>query len=682
MKKPQIFKYWAWMALASWLCVWTGCVPPDDSTAKQTIRIDLADKKVQQLFEFQDRRMTDSLVQYFKHPNATLRYIAALSFGSSRDSSVLTELISLLSDNVEDVRIAAAYSLGQIGAKKAELALTAAFDSGDSLSQHQRFNATVLEAIGKCGTKASLRNLIGITTYRPTDTLLLLGQCRAIYRYGYRDSIEPAGTALMVKYVSDQRLPESARLMAAHYLARTKNIAPDSAQAMLLASAFVRSSNSDIRMALATGIGKSKTGPAFAIISKVIGREEDWRVQCNLIKALAGFQYDTVRALIRPLLFSANPHVSSTAATFFIDNGQPKDGDYYWRITKDNPALGWQTVIALFQASNRWLSGKTDPESKDFVNYRLREIFQQSKNPYERAACLTALSEFVWNYRYIYDKGLNDAHPAVKSAAAAALTTIVKKSNFYALFGEGATDARRELYYQLKSAIVGGDPGVITEAAPGLATSAIDYRPYRDSNRIKDLTTALQNLRMPRDVEAQQALQKTLAWFEDRPEPKVFEPIKPNHPIDWSLLATLVNNKGVLVQTSKGPISLELMPGAAPGSVANFIRLVKDGFYNGKNFHRVVSNFVVQGGCPRGDGYGALDYTLRTETSLQYYDAAGYVGMASAGLDTEGTQWFITHAPTPHLDGRYTIFAKVTGDGMKVVDQLQIGDVIESVRLQ
>jgi len=80
----------------------------------------------------------------------------------------------------------------------------------------------------------------------------------------------------------------------------------------------------------------------------------------------------------------------------------------------------------------------------------------------------------------------------------------------------------------------------------------------------------------------------------------------------------------------------------APGSVANFVQLANSEFFNGKNFHRIVPNFVAQGGCPRGDGWGSLPYSIRSEIGPQYYDDEGYLGMASAGKDTECTQWFIS----------------------------------------
>jgi cyclophilin family peptidyl-prolyl cis-trans isomerase len=96
-------------------------------------------------------------------------------------------------------------------------------------------------------------------------------------------------------------------------------------------------------------------------------------------------------------------------------------------------------------------------------------------------------------------------------------------------------------------------------------------------------------------------------------------------------------------------------------------------------FHRVVPNFVIQGGDPRGDGWGGPGYTIRSEFSPIPFDA-GVIGMASAGKDTEGSQWFVTHSPQPHLDGRYTVFGRVTG-GLDVVHKIQVDDRIFDITL-
>jgi cyclophilin family peptidyl-prolyl cis-trans isomerase/HEAT repeat protein len=670
--------------LLVFICItlFAACTPPEYSSQSENaiINIDYRDKKVQHLLDLRDQNRSDSLIKYLQHPNTTFRYLAALSFASIKDSFALEPLAELLNDKSEDVKIAAALSIGQMGTVKGERFLINAFLSKDSTSSHQRFNGVVLDAIGRCGTLGSLKNLANISTYQVTDTMLLEGQCKGIYRFATRGMTLPEGTAKMITYVADEKIPEKVRLIAANYLARAKDITPDSLQAVQMAIAYIRSVDPNIRMAIAKGLGKSTVGPAFAILSKVINTETDYRVKCNIINGLAKFKYDTVRSLVTPLINDPNIHVSRTAAEFFIQNGQPQDGDFYWRIAKDNPNLPWQSAVALYRASNKWLSGKTEPESKDFVNYRLKEMYQKSTNPYERAACLSALGEFGWQYRYIHDRGFNDPSPVVKSTAAEIVTSFAQKTDFYRFYGEGAKGVRREIYNYLREAIAGGDAGMIATAAEGLRSEALNYKELRDSVRIDDFKASLAKLKMPKDVEAYYALEKTIAYFEGLPAPVAQKP-KFNHPIEWSTLNIMGKESKATIQTKKGTIVLELYPQWAPGSVANFLKLINEGFYNGKIFHRVAQNFVIQTGCPRGDGYGALDYTIRTEISPLNYDKEGWVGMASAGKDTEGTQFFITHSPTPHLDGNYTIFAKVI-EGMDVAHQIQMGDTIEKITVK
>ena len=132
------------------------------------------------------------------------------------------------------------------------------------------------------------------------------------------------------------------------------------------------------------------------------------------------------------------------------------------------------------------------------------------------------------------------------------------------------------------------------------------------------------------------------------------------------------------IQTEKGTMKVEFFETDAPNTVGNFCKLAKEGFYDGLIFHRVIPNFVIQGGCPRGDGYGGLNYAIRSELPPLHYDQEGYLGMASAGRHTECTQFFITHSPVPHLDGNYTIFGKVIG-GIEVVHLIEVGDEIGKV---
>ena len=137
--------------------------------------------------------------------------------------------------------------------------------------------------------------------------------------------------------------------------------------------------------------------------------------------------------------------------------------------------------------------------------------------------------------------------------------------------------------------------------------------------------------------------------------------------------------KKAVIKTQKGDITLELFPNEAPGTVANFEKLAKEGFYDGLTFHRVIPDFVIQGGCPRGDGTGGPGYTINCETENNpHKHTAGALSMAHAGKDTGGSQFFITHSPQPHLDGVHTVFGQVI-EGMDVVFAIRAGDVMEKV---
>jgi peptidyl-prolyl cis-trans isomerase B (cyclophilin B) len=137
------------------------------------------------------------------------------------------------------------------------------------------------------------------------------------------------------------------------------------------------------------------------------------------------------------------------------------------------------------------------------------------------------------------------------------------------------------------------------------------------------------------------------------------------------------------IVTEKGTMKVELYEKETPGTVANFVKLAKAGFYDGLTFHRVIPDFVIQGGCPNGTGTGGPGYTIMCETSgeKQYHDK-GVLSMAHAGKNTGGSQFFVCHSRTntKHLDGVHTCFGKVV-EGLDVIDQIKQGDVITKITI-
>ncbi|MEO1093783.1 MAG: peptidylprolyl isomerase [Cyanobacteria bacterium J06638_28] len=134
-----------------------------------------------------------------------------------------------------------------------------------------------------------------------------------------------------------------------------------------------------------------------------------------------------------------------------------------------------------------------------------------------------------------------------------------------------------------------------------------------------------------------------------------------------------------IMETDKGTIHLDLFDQDAPNTVKNFVDLSQAGFYDGLNFHRVIDNFMVQGGCPKGTGTGGPGYTIKCEINENKH-SAGSLSMAHRGPDTGGSQFFICHAPQPHLDGVHTVFGKT--EDMDVVNAIRQGDKIISVKIE
>ena len=138
------------------------------------------------------------------------------------------------------------------------------------------------------------------------------------------------------------------------------------------------------------------------------------------------------------------------------------------------------------------------------------------------------------------------------------------------------------------------------------------------------------------------------------------------------------------IKTSKGDIRLKLFADKTPVTVANFVNLATRGFYNGLTFHRVIEDFMIQGGCPRGNGTGGPGYSFEDECTAELkHDQPGILSMANAGPNTNGSQFFITHVPTPWLDGKHTVFGSVAGPAdQDVVNSIQQGDSIDSIAIE
>ena len=160
--------------------------------------------------------------------------------------------------------------------------------------------------------------------------------------------------------------------------------------------------------------------------------------------------------------------------------------------------------------------------------------------------------------------------------------------------------------------------------------------------------------------------------------------IDPQEIIDIIGDAHYTNDVEITIKTSKGDINLDMFATKTPHTVANFLALAKAGYYDGLTFHRVIPNFMIQGGCPVGNGTGSPGYRFGDEFHPELrHDGPGVLSMANSGPSTNGSQFFITHVETPWLDGKHTVFGKVKGaEDQAVVDSIGMGDTINSIEIR
>jgi cyclophilin family peptidyl-prolyl cis-trans isomerase len=446
------------------------------------------------------------------------------------------------------------------------------------------------------------------------------------------------------------------RLAAAHFFARgAKDFGHFKNN---LIEIVEHDSSTEVKMAVALAFQKIKSDSTLHAIEYILRNESDYRVKINAIRALQAFPLEATKPILTEALNDPVTNVGIAASEVIKSTMTDK----HWRAFNSvaRNMKNWRIQANLYEASIAVADHKELAEE-------IRLAYDKSIDSYQRAALLTALQHSITSHEFVREQLMNTDEPVVRAAAATALTNM----NYSQKFPASLKQKFAKIY---QGAIGTADAAVIGIIANTLSDSTLNYK--SEINDYTFLKNARNKLSLPKDFESIAALEMALSYFEG----KKFSSLAKNefnHPIDWELVKKIPFDQRAIIKTSKGDITIRLLVNEAPGSVANFVALALSKYYNGKFFHRVVPNFVVQGGCPRGDGYGSEAYSIRSEFYPRRYQT-GSIGMASAGKDTEGTQWFITHSPTPHLEGRYTLFAEVE-DGMDIVHKIEVGDKILSI---
>ena len=644
-------------------------MPPTDSSVQNHAGQDLSNPVALKIYELQQEQNVDSLLYFIESDDPIERFCALRAFASFHSPKAVEAVRNILKDTIPEIRHEAVYVAGQLGDASLANDVVSLFQADLSEDINFKLNKVILETIGKIGNETHLSFLSSSKPYPKEYKELNEGKAHAYYQFGLRGIKNEDVTSEMVRYATEEHNDET-RMMAANYLLRNKGLNIGESKFQLLQSLF-KEENPNVRMGLSAAVAKTGSKEIIEPFIDYLKKEDDYRVVINAVRNFNSFQYIDIIEKALEFLGHENEQVASAAADYLKNNGQLSDTRFYLesvsKVKSPSAKLSLQgAVLSLYD--------QYYPRSRKKLVTELESQYLKEENPYVKREIISALGSNPYLYETIAKLGLRDSTPIVQSHATEVLGSIL--TSYLPTKGRSANRYLGPIIYRLlEEAISSGDAGMISAAALSLKEYDKTYLERYVSDTV--FTTAFDQLNFPVDLEPMKYLVDVHNYY--FPENKMRMPQKDGR-------RSYINNSfskfdatyTAIVETENGEIQFELLINHAPESVLNFIDLAQQDFFDDKVFHRVVPNFVIQTGCPRGDGYGGVDYTIRSELSDMRYDEEGYVGMASAGNHTEGSQWFITHSPTPHLNGKYTIFGKVT-KGMEIVKSMKVGTKINNV---
>ncbi|MFT3742889.1 MAG: peptidylprolyl isomerase [Pyrinomonadaceae bacterium] len=688
-----------------------------------------------QIVKAEDARDAAPVIAMLTNVNSATRYRAALAAGRIGDDKALPGLTALLSDNELDVRAMAAFAIGELeSAKGADAILKVLNDKGAS----DPVRARAVEAAGKIAA-ANLRdaktkdlgeaivNTLKVEDARgskPDREVVLMAVTAALRS-------RPAGADVAVaKFLtsSDARIRGDAGNTLSRLRAKNANAE--------LRSMLRHDPDINARANAARALGAAEDKEAYDLLLDAAVNGDDQRVRVSAIRSLGSLK--DVKAL-EPLVEHGNKLIAqakksrvanpsektelleiATVVSRLVPNSfNDKAVDFLQALRKLDRYRSGETETALATVAPSGYVGEFNLDNNGYSDWRVADAFTDglgviaaSTDAKLKLKGAEALTKFIAGMaagvKPRYQSEMLKAIPGLQRTNAAfkpdnlndILRNMLKNEdvNVRAAAADliASQPQSKENVDALKSAfsfsfirdkqsddallgIMGALYRLNKKESVGILLTALNSPNYLIRKRAMQLLS---------DADLQKEFPGVPISLEEAKK-NGKDRVMPYSPMAGSFLGQVLNKEvdyrrallrkngsaTAVFLTSKGKFSISLNGGDAPLTVDNFIQLARRGYFNGAEVHRVVANFVMQDGDPTGTGSGGPGLSIRCEINMTEFDR-GSVGMALSGKDTGGSQWFVDHAPQPHLDGGYTVFGKVNETDMKVVDNIVRGDKI------
>lgn len=637
--------------------------------------------------EYQRNPNPDKFITWLNSKNEKVRQQAVETLGRMQDTTALLWIVNRLGDESPLVRKAAAWALGEYFSPIAEQPVLDAV----RIENNHEVKIALIEALGKVGTDKTYLYLRDFVESKDLDEERTASIACGIMAYrGYVPYKAINSLALILQTTRDDRV----RWSAAYALYRAGSPVQFKGLFESLAEADPLTRFFDLK--------------ALTVISQVMQtpqyqRYKDTKIMQDATRLIASDEfYDRLARTLQDTAW----YVRMTDLQVMGQLSVP----YLWKdiinaANDEHPYVRYAAIEAISRYKNKAAEKWLIKYISNTKNWREKGIALQKLGSLNAARALRIVQSTIdrvqWPENYYHIKTLEKISTRASDKILMELANAENAAQ--ASLAMEALSNRTEIPVSFfLNKLKRHDPSITTivattlsfrgseEAVPLLIDSYRHFQAPRDLEPMEAILTALDSIRSPQAV----------AFLEG----ELQNPFPPIRQAAWQALKHITGKEYTLPDTgkqsltrydfppvdpqsrllvkfttTKGDFAVELYPDKAPVTVANFVQLVKSGFYNGIYFHRVVPGFVVQAGDPRGDGWGGPGYTIPCEYNDIFYER-GVLGMAHAGKDTGGSQFFITHTPQPHLNGRHTAFGRVVG-GMKVIDRLEIFDKIEKAEL-
>lgn len=639
----------------------------------------------------------DELAKLLKHVSPKVRERAALAIGRIGDKRMTPNLARLLSLEKDDnVKAMAIFALGELEDRKSYPFLAGFLTNNRESLQIQ---ARVAEALGKvigisenaselgadlteATNQLIIKRLPEQTANLTSDQKLLASlSITALMRIRSATSIEPLTRQL-------KSTDADIRSQAANALARIRQPIASAVPALLEA---LNDNDHNVRANSARALGVSKDARAVEPLIKLLGDKSE-QVQVSAIRALAAIGD---KAAVEPLIEMGGRLCKQKG------EGCYENLNRLLEIVSALNAMKDDRAISLFRELREVLGAGSYSEleiaiarfgEKEFFSSDESELFSGGGDANHLANLAQGMGELdselskemllmLWMASYLEEPAIPQILRALAKLKPKTLPFLLRDSLLHKDHIIRATAANliagsledRNLDRLIES-LAASSKDKENDAKLAILTALSKYKSEKAIEAIKTALNDSDHLVRRRAVDLLR--QMNAGDFSDR-----IGIVKTGHDkLFYQRVAARMNKKVIAtIHTDKGAITMELFPADAPITVDSFVTLARKGYFNNVSFHRVVPNFVIQGGDPQGTGEGGPGYQIRCEVNTKVY-GRGAVGMALSGKDTGGSQFFITHSPQPHLDGGYTVFGQVT-KGMEVVDRIARGDAIKRITI-